>query len=78
MNSTPIYTLLRAHFLVLYLNHHSRKEHLLNECCRGHTVQYNITYKFPAAWGWGPTSLLWKIITSESRVEHGALWARPE
>ena len=25
---------------------------------RGHAVQYKITYKFPAAWGWGPTSLL--------------------
>ena len=42
-------TLLRAHFLVLYLNRHPRMEHLLNACSRGHAVQYKITYKFLAA-----------------------------
>ena len=33
----------------------ARKGHLLNACSRGHAFQ--IMYKFPAAWGWGPTSL---------------------
>ena len=43
-------TLLRAHFLVLYLNRHPRKD-----ACSADT-QSNIN-KFLAAWGWGPTSL---------------------
>ena len=33
--------------------------HLLNVCSHGHTIQYKIMYKFPAArGGWGPTLLL--------------------
>ena len=53
-------TLLRVHFLVLYLSRNLRKAHLLNA---GHVhadTQSNIKLctKFPAARGWCPTSLL--------------------